>query len=82
MLQYKNLISNEICRELFSGFIRRQVVTKCWRRESGAWVIKDAPFIDDWTEKDYELLVSCLQHTADTGGLVRAAFLEIGRAHV
>ena len=76
MLQYKNLISNEICRELFSGFIRRQVVTKCWRRESGAWVIKDAPFIDDWTEKDYELLVSCLQHTADTGGLVRAAFLD------
>lgn len=61
MLQYKNLISNEICRELFSGFIRRQVVTKCWRRESGAWVIKDAPFIDDWTEKDYELLVSSIR---------------------
>lgn len=76
MLQYRNLTSDEICQELFSSFIRRQTVTKCWRREHGAWVVKDAPFIDDWTEKDYEFLVSCLKNTVDTGGLVRAAFLD------
>ena len=51
-IQYKKLTDYEISREMFNGFIRRQVVTKCWRKEKGEWVIKDDPFIDDWDEKD------------------------------
>ena len=74
MIQYRNLHADEICRELFSGFTRHQVVTKCWRQENGGWVIKDAPFIDDWTEADYQTLISCLKHTVATGGFVSAAF--------
>lgn len=74
MIQYRNLQENEINRELFDGFIRRQVVTKCWRREAGEWVIRDDPFIDDWTEEEYGFLVSCLKNTVHTGGMVRAAF--------
>ncbi len=74
MLRYRELSSNELCRELFRGFTRRQNVTKCWRKENGRWMIKDAPFIDDWGEKEYQILVKCLKNTIDTGGFVYAAF--------
>lgn len=76
MVQYRNLSADEICRELFENFIRHQVVTKCWRREEGQWVIKDAPFIDDWTEEDYQTLITCLKNTIQTGGVVYGAFYE------
>lgn len=74
MLQYRNLCENEINRDLFKSFVRRQVVSKCRRKENGEWIIKDAPFIDDWTEEDYKVLVSCLKNTIHTGGFVYAAF--------
>lgn len=74
MIQYRNLQENEICRDLFKDFIRHQNVTKCWRRENGEWVIRDAPFVDDWTETDYAFLISCLKNTVQTGGLVYGAF--------
>ncbi len=71
---YRTLSSEEICPELFRGFVRRQVVTKCWRKENEKWVIRDDPFIDDWTEEDYHILVKCLQNTVQTGGFVYGAF--------
>ena len=70
MVQYRELRREEISRELFGGFIRRQDVTKCWRRAEGRWVIRDAPFVDDWTEEEYGILVGCLRNTAATGGFV------------
>ena len=76
MIQYRKLGEREICRELFAGFVRHQSVTKCWRKENGGWVVRDNPFIDDWTEEEYEILVTCLKHTVDTGGLVYAAFCD------
>lgn len=76
MIVYRILKEEEICRELFAGFIRHQVVTKCWRREKGEWVIRDAPFIDDWTEEEYRILVKCLKNTASTGGFGFAAFCD------
>lgn len=72
MVQYRSLQLNEICREVFKDFIRHQNVTKCWRRENNEWVVKDVPFIDDWTEQDYNTLVSCLKNTVATGGFVHA----------
>lgn len=74
VIQYRNLYTNELCRELFKGFIRHQEVTKCWRKENNEWIIKDVPFTDDWTETDYQILVSCLKNTILTGGFVYAAF--------
>lgn len=74
MIQYRNLCEEEICQDLFKDFIRHQVGTKCWRKENGEWVIKDAPFVDDWSEKDYQILISCLKNTVITGGFVYAAF--------
>ena len=74
MILYRNLTSDELCLELFRYFIRRQVVTKCWRRENDTWLIKDVPFIDDWTEADYQVLISCLKNTLSSGGFVYGAF--------
>lgn len=76
MFQYRKLYADEICRELFRDFIRHQNVVKCWRRENNEWIIKEEPFIDDWTEADYQILVSCLKNTITTGGFVCAAFLD------
>ena len=77
-IHYRALCENESCLELFRGFVRRQEVVKCWRKENGneQWVIRDDPFIDDWTEDDYRFLVKCLKNTVHTGGFVYAAFQE------
>ena len=75
-MKYRSLQEHEIDRELFRDFIRRQIVTKCWRKEDGEWIIKDALFIDDWTEQDYKVLIQCLKHTVRTGGVVYGAFYE------
>lgn len=75
-VQYRQLEADEICRGLFGQFIRHQKVTKCRRREAGEWVVREDPFIDDWSEEDYRTLVSCLKNTVDTGGFVYAAFYK------
>ena len=75
-MQYKRLCAEEICLDRFCGFIRRQIVTKCWRKIEGNWVIREEPFVDDWSEADYQTLVCCLKHTACTGGFVYAALAE------
>ncbi len=76
MLQYRFLRENEIDRALFKDFSRRQVVTNCWRKENGKWIVKEVPFIDDWTEAEYAELAEDLRNTVVTGGLVYAAFSE------
>lgn len=76
MITYRTLHAGELARPLFQDFIRRQTVTRCMRREQGRWVVKDAPFIDDWSEEDYETLLACLKHTAESGGFLYAAFAD------
>lgn len=70
MVQYRELRTDEICRELFKKFIRHQNVTECRRRENKTWIIKEEPFIDDWTETDYQTLIAYLKHTILAGGFV------------
>ncbi len=74
MIEYRNINLNEINRNLFNKFIRHQIVNDCWRRINNEWIIKSDPFIDDWSEKDYEILISCLKNTVSTGGFVFGAF--------
>ena len=76
LLKYRMLNAEEVNREIFKDFIRYQNVTKCWRKENGKWIIKDAPFIDDWAEKDYQTLISCLKNTIASDGFVYAAFYD------
>ena len=75
-IQYKILKADELNRELFVPFSRRQIVTDCWRKIDGKWQVKADPFIDDWSEEDYAFLVSCLQNTIQTGGYVLGAFWQ------
>ena len=75
-MEYREIASGELDRALFRHFERRQEVTKCRRRENGVWVVRDAPFIDDWSEADYAFLVQCLQNTLATGGVVLGAFAD------
>lgn len=74
MIKYRTLNIEEINRELFNNFIRHQIVTKCWRKENDKWIIKNSPFVDDWTETDFQVLISCLKNTILSNGLVYAAF--------
>lgn len=75
-VMYRQLDADEIEWKLFAQFIRRQNVTLCRRREKGEWVIREDPFIDDWTEEDYQVLVTCLKNTIRTGGFVYGAFVN------
>mgnify|MGYP001660759437 FL=1 len=76
MTTYRRLTASEIDRALFAGFVRRQEVTRCWRKINGAWQIRDIAFVDDWSEEDYAFLVTCLQNTVCTGGAVFGAFAD------
>ena len=76
MIEYRTLCAEELNKELFRDFIRHQNVTDCWRKENDVWVIKSAPFIDDWSEADYQTLVNCLKNTVSIGGFVYAAFYD------
>lgn len=76
VIEYRDLGEAEISMELFGSFNRRQVVTDCWRREDGQWVIRHAPFIDDWSAEDYQVLIECLKDTITAGGFVHGAFAE------
>ncbi len=76
MIKYRELKYDEINVPLFEGFNRRQEVVKCRRWVDGRWVIKDDPFIDQWSEEDYNTLVCCLKNTVASGGIVLGAFLD------
>lgn len=73
---YRGLDAGEIDRQLFAQFIRRQEVTLCRRREKGVWVVREDPFIDDWTKEEYQVLITCLKNTVHTGGFVYGAFVH------
>lgn len=75
-INYRSIHENEIDRELFRNFIRHQTVDICLRREDDAWVERSAPFIDDWGEAEYEILIQCLRNTTASGGLVYGAFVS------
>ena len=75
---YRPLEAGEIDRALFSAFIRRQEVELCRRREGKKWVIKPDPFIDDWTEEDYQRIICDLKALCLSGGFVFGA-LEGGK---
>lgn len=76
MAEYRNLKEAEIDRELFGSFVRHQIVDLCLRRKGEDWVVRSDPFVDDWGEEEYQILVTCLKHTATSGGLVLGAFCE------
>ncbi len=76
MTEYRELKNSEISQALFRHFNRYQKVTKFWRKEIGAWMLKDISFEEDWSADDRAFLVQCLKNTTKTGGAVFGAFKD------
>ncbi len=73
---YRPIEYLEIDTNLFSSFIRRQIVEDWWYKADGQWIVKSDPFIDDWSEADYISLVQHLRNTIRMGGVVLGAFSD------
>lgn len=67
-MRYRKLEKREITEALFSEFRRHQVITRCWRKRDGAWVIVDNPFVEDWGTREMPILCYCLRGTLSSGG--------------
>lgn len=76
MIEYRALIEQDLTRELFRDFRRHQEVNLCYRKVETGWVIQADPFVDDWSEEDYQFLIVCLKNTISTHGFVYGAFVE------
>ena len=76
MVKYRELSESELDRELFRDFVRHQVVKDCWRKCNGQWTVRPDPFVDDWSEEDFQVLLQCLKNTVRSGGFLYAAFRE------
>ena len=76
MTEYSEIGAEMLGAELFSGFIRRQEVKRCWRRSGGQWVVKDIEFVDDWDAGDYRRVLGQLRDVLDSGGAVWGAVRE------
>lgn len=72
--EYRPLPAKEIQYGMLDGFRRHQILTKCLRRENGKLIIKDMPFVDDWSRGERESITKRLKDTAESGGFVYAAF--------
>ena len=72
----RDINREELNHELFNSFIRHQTVTKCVRKVDEQWVEKNIEFIDDWSSKDYDVLIKSLLNTIITNGLVIGAFID------
>jgi len=70
----RDVLADELDLSLFSHFNRYQKVQRCWRKENGEWVLCDAAFTEQWSEKEYAFLVECLKNTLSDGGAVVGAF--------
>ncbi len=72
---YRDLAYTEITRTLFKNFIRRQVVNKCRRKIGNTWIICEDPFVDDWTEENYQAVILQLRQSILAKGFVHGAFI-------
>lgn len=74
MIEYKELTMDDVDLTLFDYFDRTQEVTKCWRKIDGTWIIKDVPFVDNWSFEEYQEGILYLKKIIQLKGYVVAAF--------
>ena len=76
----RDISLDEVSPALFDGFIRHQEVTRCLRREIGAWVVKDIAFTEEWGSADFVNLSDELRAVLLGGGFAAGAFAGGGLA--
>lgn len=66
--------------DMLKDFDRYQEVKRCWRNVDGEWVLRDNPFIDQWSEAEkQDAITRYLPDCMASGGAVWGAFLPDGR---
>ena len=75
-IEYRPLTLKEVNISLFNHFDRKQIVSRCWRKIDGKWVIKDIGFIDDWSHEEYVEGADYLKNLILRGGCAVGAFAE------
>lgn len=73
-MQYRQLSSTDLVPALFESFNHHQVVTQCYRKEQGQWVIKPIAFVEHWGQGDLQEVIQDLTLTIQNGGVVLAAY--------
>ncbi len=71
---YAPLTAEQFTPRSLDGFIRRQHVTRCWRRVDGALVLCPAEYIDDWTLEERHQFALEILTTLRDGGAAFGAF--------
>ena len=66
----------EMTRESFASFDRRQEVNLCRRRIGVSWRNVSCPFVDDWTEEQWQNQIQAMERTLRSGGAVFGAFVD------
>ncbi len=72
----KRLHHEQISYKVFSQFRRYQVVTHCWNRAEGCWILKDHSVIRDWTEQELKYVLLDLHRTVGFKGIVSGLFKD------
>jgi ribosomal protein S18 acetylase RimI-like enzyme len=65
------------CRPgMLSKFNRYQDVKRCWRKENGAWALKDIAFIEQWDNKSKSEVISSFISCIEGGGSIIAIYMD------
>lgn len=61
--------------DLLQSFNRYQEIKRCWRKEAGAWILKDSPFVEQWDANLKKEIVSVdFTNCLASGGCVWGVF--------
>ncbi len=74
--EYRNLTIADMKEGLLRDFVRRQEVTKVWRKVDGRWEIVRSPFVDDWDEEKRAAVIWILGEILARGGKVFGAWVD------
>ncbi len=75
-LRFSDLRIEDLHENLLEPFVRHQQVKKCWRKESGSWVLTSIPFVEEWDFNEKRLIIKELMETALNGGIVTGCFSD------
>ena len=73
---YRPLTAENFGKYSLDGFVRRQQVTECWRREQGALVLKPIAFTEDWSLEERRERAERILRAVGEGGAAFGAVVE------